>query len=103
MDKDNLEEIIMQLIMQSGQARSCLMQAVGMARNKQFDEADQLVKQAETFLQEAHNIQTSLIGMDEGEGKLPVSIILVHAQDHIMNAVLLMDVAKELILIHKAR
>lgn len=103
MDKEKLEETVMTLIMQAGQTRSLLMQAISMAKEKRFQESEQLVHQAEKCLQKAHDIQTSLISFDEGEGKLPMNIILVHAQDHIMNAVLLTDIAKELIVLHKAQ
>ncbi len=34
-------------------------------------------------------IQTQLIGMDEGSGKLPVNLITVHSQDHLMNAMVI--------------
>ncbi len=37
---------------------------------------------------QAHKIQTALISQDEGCGKIEVNLILVHAQDHLMNAIL---------------
>ncbi len=33
-------------------------------------------------LNEAHLVQTKLIEGDAGEGKMKVSLVLVHAQDH---------------------
>jgi hypothetical protein len=34
-----------------------------------------------------------LIGLDEGSGKLPVNLITVHSQDHLMNAMVIQDLA----------
>ena len=44
-------------------------------------------------LNEAHLVQTKLIEGDAGEGKMKVSLVLVHAQDHLMTSML----ARELI------
>lgn len=101
MDKERYEEYVMTLIVQAGQCRSMLMTAIREAKSAQFDKADTLIKQAQIALKEAHHIQTRLIEFDEGEGKLPVYIVMVHAQDHLMNAVLLMDLATEIIDLRK--
>ncbi|HIF9175979.1 TPA: PTS lactose/cellobiose transporter subunit IIA [Photobacterium damselae] len=101
MNKEQYEEYVMTLIVQAGQCRSLLMSAIREAKNSRFELADKLVSQAKTSLCEAHHIQTKLIEYDEGEGKLPVHIVMVHAQDHLMNAVLLMDLATEIIDLRK--
>lgn len=46
-------------------------------------------------------MQTQLIGLDEGEGKVPVNLIMVHAQDHIMTSMLAKEMIQELIEIHR--
>ena len=47
--------------------------------------ARKLMEQSREALNEAHKIQTRLIGDDQGVGKTKVSLVLVHAQDHLMN------------------
>ena len=42
-----------------------------------------------------------LIGLDEGTGKIPVNLIMVHAQDHIMTSMLAREMIEELIEVHK--
>ncbi|EGU37303.1 PTS system, lactose/cellobiose specific IIA subunit [Vibrio ichthyoenteri ATCC 700023] len=101
MDKEQYEEWVMSLIVQAGQCRSMLMNAMREARQGNFASADELISSAKQALKEAHHIQTQLIEYDEGEGKLPVHIVMVHAQDHLMNAVLLMDMAEEIIDLRK--
>ncbi|WP_434355616.1 PTS lactose/cellobiose transporter subunit IIA [Parasalinivibrio latis] len=102
MDKEKYEEYVMTLIVQAGQCRSMLMNAMREAKQGNFESADALMGQAKEALKEAHHIQTQLIEFDEGEGKLPVHIVMVHAQDHLMNAVLLMDLAGEIIDLRRA-
>ena len=50
---------------------------------------------------EAHGIQTTLIGMDEGCGKLQINLITVHAQDHLMNAMVIQDLAGDMIELYR--
>ncbi|WP_303843969.1 PTS lactose/cellobiose transporter subunit IIA [Aeromonas sobria] len=96
-----LEEQVMTLIVSAGSCRSMLMEAMRHSRNGEFEQAEQLVEQARCALHAAHAVQTQLIEADAGEGKLPVQIVMVHAQDHVMNAVLLMDLTQEMIAIHR--
>jgi cellobiose PTS system EIIA component len=49
----------------------------------------------------AHKIQTQLIGLDEGSGKLPVNLITVHSQDHLMNAMVIQDLATDMIELYR--
>lgn len=55
------------------------------------------MKSSEEACLNAHKIQTALIGQDEGCGKISVNLILIHAQDHLMTAILCQDLAKEII------
>ena len=60
-----------------------------------------MLASARDAAREAHKIQTALIGADEGCGKIPVNLIMVHAQDHLMNAMLCRDLVEELIYLHR--
>jgi len=73
------ETQLMSLITSAGMARSIAMEAIASARQGEVDAAIHLLKEANEAAKEAHAIQTELIGMDEGEGKLHVTIVLVHA------------------------
>ncbi len=91
------ETTVMELIIHAGEARSCAMQALRAARNQAWSEADLLLTAATEAARTAHKIQTELIGADEGCGKIPVNLIMVHAQDHLMNAMLCRELAEEII------
>lgn len=97
----DLENKIMELLVQAGSARSSLLSALRIARSGDISAAINLVEEAKLFISSAHKIQTELIGLDEGSGKIPVSLILVHAQDHLMNAMLIQELASDMIELYR--
>ncbi|WP_242868590.1 PTS lactose/cellobiose transporter subunit IIA [Pantoea dispersa] len=95
------EEEIMLLLVQAGAARSAALSALRLARAGQFEAAQQQLAAARENVSSAHQQQTALISLDEGSGRLPVTLILVHAQDHLMNAMLIQDLAGEIIELYR--
>jgi PTS system cellobiose-specific IIA component len=97
----DFEQTMMELLISAGEARSNAMSAIQFARKKQWQQADEALAASLEASKGAHHIQTQLIGADEGCGKVPVTLILVHAQDHLMNAMLCRDLAEEIVLLRK--
>lgn len=60
-----------------------------------------MMEQSRTALNEAQLVQTKLIESDQGEGKMKVSLVLVHAQDHLMTSMLARELVAELIELHE--
>ena len=100
-DMQELEEVVMGLIINSGQARSLAYGALKKAKEGDFEQAKALMDQSRLSLNEAHLVQTKLIEDDMGEGKMKVSLILVHAQDHLMTSMLARELITELIELHE--
>lgn len=98
---EELEEVVMGLIVNAGQARSLAYSALQQAKQGQFDAAYALMDQSRQALNEAHRVQTKLIEDDQGEGKTKVSLVLVHAQDHLMTSMLARELIAELIELHE--
>lgn len=98
---DDLEEVVMGLIINSGQARSLAYRALKQAKQGEFADASALMEQSRAALSEAHRVQTQLIENDQGEGKMKVSLVLVHAQDHLMTSMLARELITELIELHE--
>ncbi|MFM2486946.1 PTS lactose/cellobiose transporter subunit IIA [Celerinatantimonas yamalensis] len=98
----DLEATIMELIINAGESKNLAMSALASAKKGEWNEVDALLEQSTKATQRAHGIQTELIGMDEGCGKVPVNLIMVHAQDHIMTAMLARELIEELIDIHRS-
>ncbi|MBM7692028.1 PTS system cellobiose-specific IIA component [Peribacillus deserti] len=94
---ENFETAIFQLILHGGNGRSSAMEAIQAAKRRDFAGAREKIKESEQALNEAHKIQTALIqGEIRGE-KTEMSLLMVHAQDHLMNAITVKDLAAEMV------
>ncbi|WP_369072725.1 PTS N,N'-diacetylchitobiose transporter subunit IIA [Escherichia coli] len=102
-EAEELEEVVMGLIINSGQARSLAYAALKQAKQGDFAAAKAMMDQSRMALNEAHlvQVQTKLIEGDAGEGKMKVSLVLVHAQDHLMTSMLARELITELIELHE--
>ncbi len=92
-----LEDAVMEIIVNAGQSRSLCFEALH-AANWKIDEARLLLNEADGYARRAHQMQTQLIGQDAGEARQPMTLIMVHAQDHLMNSLLAREFSEELIL-----
>ena len=99
----DMESTVMELIINAGEARSYAMQALRAAKQGNWTEVDQQLAESSAASKRAHDVQTMLIGMDEGCGKIPVNLIMVHAQDHIMTSMLAREMVEELIDVYRQR
>jgi cellobiose PTS system EIIA component len=101
MNKEQLYSISFQIILHGGNARSLAMEAMTLAKENHFEEAEQKIREAEQELQHAHHHQTSLIQAEASGDQYDIPIILIHAQDHLMTAMTLKDLAKEIVDLRK--
>ncbi|MFD1064871.1 PTS lactose/cellobiose transporter subunit IIA [Oceanobacillus locisalsi] len=97
------EQEIMQIITTGGDARAKYLTALQEARNRNWREVDELLEQAEISLNEAHKTQTSLIQREIRGEEIETSLLMVHAQDHLMNAITVKDLVCEMILFIKEK
>lgn len=91
------EEAVMEIIVNAGQSRSLCFEALQAARQGEIEQARELLQQADTFTRQAHKMQTRLIEQDAGEGRQPMTLIMVHAQDHLMTSMLARELSEEII------
>ncbi|MBG6244469.1 PTS lactose/cellobiose transporter subunit IIA [Candidatus Symbiopectobacterium sp. 'North America'] len=91
----DFEELVINIIVNAGQARSHAIKAIECAARQEFGPAQELLEQATEALRVAHLAQTNLIE-DEARGvHHPVTLLMVHAQDHLMNAITVKDLARQ--------
>lgn len=93
----NIEMIIINLITNSGDARSASMEAIHHAKKGDFEAAKLAIESANDRLGLAHKSQTELIQSEARGESVQTSLLLVHAQDHLMNAITVKDLATEMI------
>lgn len=92
--------VAFELISTAGSSRSSSMLAIQAARAGDADKAAELLAQAESDLLTAHHLQTDLVQREAAGDRVPVNIILVHAQDHLTGAMLMKDLATELVQVY---
>jgi len=91
------ETEIFTLILHGGNGRSSAMEAIQAAKERNMDLAREKLKEANDSLNEAHHIQTALIQSEIGGNPTEISLLMIHAQDHLMNAMTVKDMAKEIV------
>ena len=97
----DLELEIMDIITNAGESKSEAMIALQHAKRQQWEECDAALIRSKEAASRAHLVQIKLIGMDEGEGKIPVTLVMVHAQDHLMTSMLANELVKEMIEVYR--
>lgn len=95
------QEVIMGIIVHGGNARSLAMKAMTAAKESKFEEAEKWIEEANEELNNAHRIQTDLIQAESRGEKHEISLLMVHAQDHLMNAMTVRDLTIEIIGLNK--
>ncbi|MBM7650409.1 cellobiose-specific phosphotransferase system component IIA [Bacillus ectoiniformans] len=95
MDKESMVEIspedIFGLIALSGDAKASYHSALYLLRENKIDEAEAEVAKGHSMLYEAHAIQTKFITLEAQGKSAQVGVLMVHAQDHLMNTILVKE------------
>jgi len=94
-------ETIMGLIINGGNAKSSSMEAIMAAKEGDFDKAAAKLKEADGFLADAHNAQTGMLTKEAQGDHVKVTLLMVHSQDHMMNAITFRDLAGEMVDLYK--
>lgn len=82
-----MEQEIFEIISHAGDSRGYAYEALDAAENKDFTEAETLMKKAEEELGLAHNTQTKLIQSEINGQDIKMSLLMIHAQDQLMTAI----------------
>ncbi|MEO2189325.1 PTS lactose/cellobiose transporter subunit IIA [[Clostridium] innocuum] len=85
------------IISEAGNASALFLKAVAAAENECFDEAAAQLQTGNDSLVTAHRLQTQLLQNEASGCVSEYSLIMVHAQDHLMNAILMKDMANSII------
>lgn len=91
----------MNMIAYSGEAKSLAIQAIRLARKKDFEEAFKIMEKANESLNKAHQSHTELLVYEANNNDLNVSLFMVHSADHLNSADTVKILAEEMIEILK--
>lgn len=91
------EQIILAIIAHAGNARSLSFEALQLAKEGNLQGAYQKMDEAKAELLNAHNVQSDVLHKEAAGEKYEISLLLIHAQDHLMAATLAKDLIEEFI------
>lgn len=98
---ENMELIIFEIISNGGNAKALVYDAMVASEKGNFVEAKNLLKEADEYLTIAHQTQTNLIHEEANGIHHDVSVLFVHAQDHLMTAIEVRSLAENVIRMNK--
>lgn len=94
---DEYQEIIMGIITNAGFAKSKAMEAIALAQKGHSEQAAECLEECKKELVGAHKSQTRLIQQEAGGAAHEVTLLMVHAQDHLMSAITTKDLAGHIV------
>ncbi|WP_027340768.1 PTS lactose/cellobiose transporter subunit IIA [Halonatronum saccharophilum] len=83
----NMEEILFSIIVNAGEARGNAYEALKIAQKGEYNSAKEKLKEAEGGIGVAHGAQTDLIQKEINGEDIDMSLLSVHAQDHLMTTI----------------
>lgn len=102
MEDFNLETAIFEIISYGGNARSLAYEALNAAEEKEFEKAASIMEESKIELNKAHNVQTKLIQKEINGENFEKSLLMIHAQDHLMTAISEQSLIERMIRMHKS-
>lgn len=82
-----MEQAIMNIIVNAGAAKSYAYEALAKVREEDYAGAEEEMKKSDEALELAHSFQTDFIQREAAGEKVEISVLFVHAQDHLMTAI----------------
>lgn len=93
----NIENIAFSIVGHVGAARSMAMEAIKLSRTGVFDEAEDLLNKAHEELVEGQKEHFKIITQEAQEKNVQPTMLLIHAEDQMMAAETIRDLAMEII------
>lgn len=95
--KEEMETIVFEIISNAGCVKGICYEALDLAIESKIDEAYKKLDEANEYLLKAHEIQTNLIQKEVNGEKVELSVLFVHAQDHLMSCIEIKNLVSKLI------
>lgn len=89
------------MISKAGDASANYLKAFNECKKGNFEVAEELCEDARVELDEAHKIQTQIIQSEARGESFDVDVLMVHAQDHLMNAMLIRELSTHILELYK--
>lgn len=101
MEEESMEMIAFSIISNVGNAKSLTMEAVYAAQEGNFDLAKEKLEESKKYFLQGHKAHAGLIQKEANGDKLDFSLILMHAEDQLISAETISELAKQMINMYK--
>ncbi len=91
-----VEMAAFQLISLSGDALDCYFEALHQHKAGNIAESERCMEKGEAQMHKAHKIQTDFISEEASGNCPPYSLVMVHAQDYMMNTITIKKLVEEM-------
>jgi len=98
---EGLELVAFEIISNVGMGKSLAIEALREARQGNYEEAHKKIEEAKEFLVKGHHSHASLIQQEAAGERVEISLMVMHAEDQLMCAETIKDLAIEIIAMHK--
>ena len=99
--KKDINMIAMEVIMNAGDGRDKVDEALAAMAEGRLEQADSLLREAEQLIAKAHNAQTEVVQSQVSGEDTEYSLLFVHAQDTVMTITTELRMAQKLLPIVK--
>lgn len=98
---EELEMAIMNIIINAGDCKNHAYMALNNVNEGNYDEADKEMQLANDAIAKAHDGQTLFLHKEANGEKIDISVLFVHAQDHLMTAITEKNLIEQIIELRK--
>ncbi|MFU7517266.1 PTS lactose/cellobiose transporter subunit IIA [Clostridium sp. HCS.1] len=95
------ELISFEIISNVGAAKSKYMEIIEKCENKDFDYLDKMIEESDNYLIAGHKTHMELVRREASGDKVEISLLLMHAEDQLMNAELVKILAQKFMRLYK--
>ena len=99
--EDTMEDLCMHVIADSGAAKSKYIASIELAGKDQFDEAIDFLEKGKKDLQRGAEAHLQMLKLASRDDVNVLSLLMVHAEDHLSSAELLEKMAAEMIRLYQ--
>lgn len=96
-----LENVSFQIISYAGSAKAKCHEALQAVKAGDFEKAELLLKEGQELFIEAHKVHTQLIQKEANNEAVTPTLLLIHAEDQLMNAEISREYLLEIIALQK--
>ena len=98
---EELEMTIMNIIINAGDCKNHAYMALENVNDRKYEEADSELELANDALGKAHDAQTMFLHKEANGEKIEMSVLFIHAQDHLMTAITEKNLIEQIIELRK--